>query len=234
MIPLRDNIPSRTVPFVNYLLIALNTLVFLFELKIASIPIGGGHSALDGFIYNFGIVPERLFGAFFSQAHTIFTSMFIHGGWMHFLGNMLYLYIFGDNVEDNFGHVKYFFVYILCGVAAAGLQSFISPASQLPTVGASGAIAGVLGAYVILYPRARIQTLIFFIFIIRIIEIPALFYLGFWFVIQAMSGTMTLASSAAAGGQEIGGVAFWAHVGGFIAGIIFVQLLVRRRRARMF
>jgi membrane associated rhomboid family serine protease len=233
MIPLRDNIPSRTFPFINYTIIALNTLVFLFELKLAGMPLEGGGRLLEGFIYKFGVVPERFFADVFAQIPTVFSSMFIHGGWTHFIGNMLYLYIFGDNVEDNFGHMRYAVIYLLCGAVAALLQSALSAGSSMPMIGASGAIAGVLGSYIFLYPRARIETLVFFGFFIRVIEIPALIYLGFWFVMQAMSGTLTLAS-ASASGHEIGGVAFWAHVGGFAAGAALVNVLIKHHRARRF
>ncbi|MEW6040387.1 MAG: rhomboid family intramembrane serine protease [Elusimicrobiota bacterium] len=233
MIPLRDNIPSSKIPFINYFLIAVNTVVFLFELKLSAIMLDTGHTVLEGFIYKFGAVPLRLFSDFFSQFYTVFTSMFIHGGWTHFIGNMLYLYIFGDNVEDSYGHLKYLFVYVACGVVAALLQSALAFGSNLPMVGASGAIAGVLGSYVLLYPRARVDTLIFFGFFVRIIQIPALLYLGFWFIIQTLSGTMSLAATTVTG-RDIGGVAFWAHIGGFIAGAIFVFLLIKRRRARRF
>ena len=212
MIPLRDVIPSRTFPFINIALIVLNSVAFLFELSIAD-------ASFQPFLRVFALVPGRLLWT------SVLTSMFIHAGWLHFLGNMLYLWIFGDNVEDRLGHFRYLFFYVFCGVAAAVAHIWMNPASMVPTLGASGAIAGVMGAYFVLYPRSQILTLIpLFIFYMRIVEVPAIAFLGIWFVIQFLSG-------AASAGAESGGVAVWAHVAGFLAGAAWV-LVFRARRTR--
>ncbi len=210
MIPLRDVIPSRTTPFVTVGLIALNALVFFYQLSLGEF--------VDAFVQSFGLVP-----AAFSWV-TVLTSMFLHGGWLHFLGNMLYLWIFGDNVEERLGHFVYLVFYLVCGAAAGLAHAFVNPASLLPTVGASGAIAGVMGAYFVLYPRSRIHTLFFFGFFFRVFEVPAVALLGMWFVMQTWSGAMSV-------GSEAGGVAFWAHVAGFIAGIAWIVIFRKRRVA---
>lgn len=220
MIPLRDSVPSRSFPVVNILLIIANVLAFLFEISM-------GSQALNRFIFVFGLIPARfeLVGGLVSWL-TIFTSMFLHGGWMHLISNMLALYIFGDNVEDRMGHGRYLIFYFVGGLLASLAHVWAYPQSQVPTVGASGAIAAVLGAYVILHPRARVLTLIpipFFIFF-PIIEIPALIYLGVWFVSQLLNGTFALAASTFQGG----GVAWWAHIGGFVAGMVLVWLFAAR------
>jgi membrane associated rhomboid family serine protease len=210
MIPLRDVIPSRTFPFINIGLIVLNSVAFLLELSISD-------PGFQPFLRAFALVP----GAFLWP--TVLTSMFIHAGWLHFLGNMLYLWIFGDNVEDRLGHFPYLVFYLVCGIVAAAAHVWMNPASMLPTLGASGAIAGVMGAYFVLYPRSQILTLIpFFIFYMRIVEVPAVVFLGLWFVIQFLS-------VAATGGAESGGVAVWAHVAGFLTGVVWV-LIFRARR----
>ncbi len=202
MIPLRDVIPSRTTPYITITIIALNSLAWLFELSLP-------HEELNQFIVTFGVVP-----AYFAWP-TLITSMFLHGGWMHVIGNMWYLWIFGDNVEDRVGHGRFIVFYLLCGIAAAFGQILIDPASTLPTIGASGAIAGVMGAYFVLYPRSRVLTLIPLIIIWEVIELPAIVLLGFWFLMQLFSaGTIAMTSST--GG---GGVAFMAHVAGFLTGI---------------
>ena len=222
MIPLRDANPSRTIPFINYFLIAANVVVFLFELSL------GRH--LDQFIYRFGVVPARwieeveMMRISLSTVLPFFSSMFLHGGWLHILGNMLFLYIFGDNVEDRFGHLKYLFFYILCGLAAAFTQVYINPSAEVPMVGASGAIAGVLGAYVFMFPTAKVATLIPIIFFFQIVELPAFLFLGIWFLIQIFSGMMALGI-----GADAGGVAWWAHIGGFGAGAIMIPFLKKRR-----
>ena len=221
MIPLRDINPSRTIPFVNYILIALNVLIFLFELSL------GKH--LDELFYRFAVVPAHwmhdvlMMQIGISSVVPFFSSMFLHGGWMHLLGNMLFLYIFGDNVEDRFGHVKYIFFYFLCGIAAALTQVYINPTSEIPMVGASGAIAGILGAYVFIFPRAKVTTLIPIFFFFQIIELPAFVFLGLWFLIQIFSGMMALGI-----GADAGGVAWWAHIGGFGAGAVMIPLLKKR------
>jgi membrane associated rhomboid family serine protease len=217
VIPLRDVIPSRTTPFVTIALIALNTLVFLYQFSMGA--------AVNDFVLAFGLVP-----AAFSWV-TVFTSMFLHGGLLHFGGNMLYLWIFGDNVEDRMGHGRFLAFYLLCGIAAAVAQTFTDPGSTIPMVGASGAIAGVMGAYFVLYPRSRIVTLVPIFFFIQIIEVPAIFFLGIWFLMQFVSGVGSIAS--ATGGEPAGGIAFWAHVAGFVAGVTAVWVFRRPERERV-
>jgi membrane associated rhomboid family serine protease len=216
MIPLRDVIPSRTTPFVTVTIIGVNTLAFLYELSLGE--------AIDKFLLYFGLVP-----AFFSWV-TVFTSMFLHGGLLHFGGNMWYLWIFGDNVEDRMGHGRFAVFYLLCGVSAALAQTMFSPDSLVPMVGASGAIAGVMGAYFVLYPHSRIITLLPFI-IIQIIEVPAIFFLGIWFLMQFLSGVGSIAATVR--GEPAGGVAFWAHVAGFLAGLVGVFIFRRPERQRV-
>ena len=222
MIPLRDRNPSRTVPYVNYAIIALNVLVFFFELAL------GPH--IEAFIYQFGVVPTRVVGMVrayeFSPAEFIsfLSSMFLHGGWLHLLGNMLFLYVFGDNIEDRLGHVRYAFFYVLSGIAAAMTQVAFAAGSQVPMVGASGAIAGVLGAYIVLYPTAKVLTLIPIFFFFQLVELPAFLFLGLWFLLQFISGFMSLGV-----GADAGGVAWWAHIGGFLCGITLLPFLKRPR-----
>lgn len=216
MIPLRDVIPSRTRPYVNVALIALNAFVFVQQL-------GLGADEIEGFIRRFGLVP-----AAFSWT-AVLTSMFVHGGFMHFAGNMLYLWIFGDNVEDRMGHGRYLAFYLLSGVGAALAQTYVAPDSPVPMVGASGAIAGVMGAYFVLYPRSRVLTLI--PFPITVVEIPAVFLLGLWFVMQFVNGVATLGPAET--GQIAGGVAFWAHAAGFGVGALLVFVFRRPERQRV-
>jgi rhomboid family protein len=213
MIPLRDIIPSRTTPIVTISLIVANVLVFLYELTLGR--------AVNDFTLYFGLVP-----AAFSWV-AVFTSMFLHGGLFHVAGNMLYLWIFGDNVEDRMGHGRFLVFYLLCGTAAALAQTITAPDSVVPMVGASGAIAGVMGAYFVLYPKSRIVTLVTFIFFFQIIEVPAIFFLGIWFVMQFLSGVGSIGTAAT------GGVAVWAHVGGFLAGLSGVIVFRRPERQRV-
>ena len=213
MIPLRDIIPSRTTPVVTITLIAINVLVFLYELSLGR--------AVDAFTLYWGLVP-----AAFSWV-TVFTSMFLHGGFMHVAGNMLYLWIFGDNVEDRMGHGRYLVFYVLCGVAAALAQTITVPDSVVPMVGASGAIAGVMGAYFVLFPHSRILAAVFLLLFLDIVEIPALFVLGFWFLMQLFSGVGSLGATTATGGT-----AFWAHVGGFVVGVLGGLIARMRASAR--
>ncbi len=226
MIPLKDTIPSRTYPVVTVTLIVLNVLIFLFELSL------GEH--LSEFFDLFGVVPATYFelkeaGApFFLVYYPFLTSMFLHGGWMHLIGNMLYLWVFGDNVEDRLGHFKFLIFYLVCGFAAAYAHVYTNPHSEIPTVGASGAISGVLGAYFILFPHSRIITLIPIFFFFDLIEVSAFFFLAFWFVLQFFNG---IASLGAATYTTTGGVAWWAHIGGFIAGALIALFFVRRRRS---
>jgi hypothetical protein len=225
MLPIRDNVPVKRFPFVNFAIIGANVWVFFHELGLGA--------KLDKFISLYGLIPLRYAKA--GLLHKIglkayltplFSSMFIHGGWMHILSNMWVLYIFGDNIEDRLGHLRYLLFYILCGLAAALTQVWFSRGSPVPTVGASGAIAGVMGAFFILYPFARVATLIpIFFFFFRVIDIPAVIFLGLWFWIQIYSGNMAQA------GAELGGVAWWAHVGGFISGILLLTLFVGSPRS---
>src|SRR5262249_22739976 len=204
MIPLRDVIPSRTVPYLTVTIIILNALAWFYELSLP-------REDLPVFLQQFGVVP-----AYFA-APTLITSMFLHGGWMHVIGNMWYLWIFGDNVEDRLGHGRFIIFYLLCGIVAAFGQILIDPTSTLPTIGASGAIAGVMGAYFVLYPQSRVLTLIPLIIFWEIVELPAIVLLGFWFLMQLFdAGRVAVTSSAG------GGVAFMAHVAGFIFGLIGV------------
>ena len=212
MIPLRDVIPSRTTPYITVTIIVLNVLAWLFELALPA-------DVRTVFLQVYGVVPADF------HATTLITSMFLHGGWMHVLGNMWYLWIFGDNVEDRLGHGRVIVFYLLCGTIAALGQIAIDPGSTLPTIGASGAIAGVMGAYFVLYPRSRVLTLIPLIIFWEIIELPAIVLLGFWFVMQLFSAG-TIAITASTGG---GGVAFAAHVAGFVVGMIG-GLLFRKRQ----
>jgi membrane associated rhomboid family serine protease len=215
LIPLRDVIPTRTTPFVTVAIIIANALVFVYELSL------GPYA--NGFVLYFGLVP-----AAFSWAN-VFTSMFVHGGLLHVAGNMLYLWIFGDNVEDQMGHGRFLVFYLACGTVAALAQTMMASDSVVPMVGASGAIAGVMGAYFVLYPRSRIVSLLFLFIFIQIVEIPAIFFLGFWFLMQFLSGIGSIATTA----QSAGGVAFWAHVAGFGAGVGGILVFRKRERQRV-
>jgi membrane associated rhomboid family serine protease len=230
MFPIRDDQPRFSTPYVNYFIIALNVLVYVFfELPVQMQ--GGRH--FDALVFQFGFIPEHLTGALTGTSHyplpaavlTIFTSMFLHAGLFHIVGNLWFLWIFGDNVEDYLGHFSYLIFYLLCGVAAALTFIAINPTSRIPTLGASGAIAGVMGAYIVLYPKARVQTLVVLIVFFTFWWIPAWVFLGYWFFIQFVETTMTASASAA---QQTGGVAFAAHVGGFVAGLLLIKLLPRR------
>lgn len=221
MIPLKDTVQSRSFPIVNWILIVTNVLVFLMELSLGP--------RVEAFIAAFGVVPARLLSApGLSQLLTILTSMFLHGGWLHLISNMLALYIFGDNVEDRVGHGRYVVFYLVCGLIAALTHIAFSSTSAAPTIGASGAISGVLGAYFVLYPSARVTTLIPIFILPWFVEIPAIVYLGFWFLSQLLNGTLAIV----AGAQAFGGVAFWAHVGGFVAGLLLVKPFQQRRNVR--
>jgi membrane associated rhomboid family serine protease len=215
MIPLRDVIPSRTFPVFTIGLIVTNSVAFLFELSLPE-------RALEDLVRVYGVVPAQ-----FSMASVV-TSMFLHGGWLHFLGNMLYLWIFGDNVEDRLGHLGFLLFYTFCGAAAAIAHVWMNAASTVPTIGASGAIAGVMGAYLLLYPRSRVLALVPLFVIWEIIEVPAIVFLGIWFLIQFFSGVGSVAGSSV----QSGGVAFWAHVAGFIAGVAAVLVLRKPSRTR--
>jgi membrane associated rhomboid family serine protease len=227
-IPINDHIRRRTFWFSTLLLILANVVVFLFELSLGP--------NLNKLVFLFGIVPAR-YTTVQGLAHVglagffvpIFASMFLHGGWLHLIGNMLFLFVFGRSIEDRYGHFGFLLLYFLSGLAAAITHIIINAGSTIPTIGASGAIAGVLGAYAVCYPRARISTLIFLIFFFWRVEIPALFLLGFWFLIQFITGYQMLAIQTATGG----GVAWWAHVGGFMMGIFLVIVMRPKRRGPM-
>jgi membrane associated rhomboid family serine protease len=211
MIPLRDVIPSRTTPYITITIILLNSLAWFFEISL-------DERQLTQFVYVYGVVPAAF------AWPTLITSMFLHGSWSHVIGNMLYLWIFGDNVEDRLGHGRFIVFYLLCGIAAAFGQILMDPYSELPTIGASGAIAGVMGAYFVLYPHSRVLTLIPWIFL-QIIEVPAIILLGFWFLMQFVSAGAVAVTSSSHGG---GGVAFAAHVTGFIVGVLGVFVFRKR------
>lgn len=223
MIPLRDNVPSRSTPYVVYLLIALNALAFALEIRIGLLTDSAGRD-LTRFLYFYGVVPARYstgtgYFNFFEQILPFFTSLFLHGGIFHFLGNMWFLWIFGDNVEDWLGHGKFFLFYFFCGIAAGLLHVATNWTSNMPTIGASGAVAGVMGAYFLLYPKARVVTLVPIIIFFQIMELPAFLFLGLWFALQFLQGM--------AGGA--GQVAWWAHIGGFACGAATVVLLGGKR-----
>jgi membrane associated rhomboid family serine protease len=207
MIPLRDTQQSSTVPVVTISIIVINVLVFFFELSLD--PWSRNH-----LIAQYGMIPDSL------RYSTLVTSMFLHGGWMHIIGNMWFLWIFGDNVEDILGRIPYLFFYLLCGIAAALSQVALNPDSTLPTVGASGAIAGVMGAYLVKFPHARVLTLVPIFFFLTTYELPAFVILGWWFVVQFFSGVGSVAYSHV----TEGGVAWFAHVGGFLAGIVLIYV----------
>jgi membrane associated rhomboid family serine protease len=214
MIPLRDTRRSDSTPFVTMLIIAVNAAAFLFELSLD--PWSRNH-----LISSYGLVPAHFHFASF------LTSMFLHGGWLHIVGNMWFLWIFGDNVEDILGHLQYLIFYLLCGVAAAAAQIALNPASWVPTIGASGAIAGVMGAYLVKFAHSRIQALIFVFVFFTTVELPAAWFLVYWFVLQLFQGAGSLGSSRASQG-----VAWFAHVGGFIAGIVLIRILPTRQPYR--
>lgn len=222
MFPLRDSTPSGTFPLITYLIIVINVVVFLVELTM-------GDRQLEQFFKSFGLVPElflQQFGPY--EIFTLFSCMFLHGGWMHLISNMWALFIFGDNIEDRLGHFGYLTFYLACGVCAGLTQVAMSHGSTTPTIGASGAIAGVLGGYIICYPTARVLTAIPILFIIRLIEVPATIYLGFWFISQFFTGFASIGRET---GEE-GGIAWWAHVGGFIAGSVLVKVMYLLRKEK--
>lgn len=221
MIPIRDTNPAHRPPVVNITLIVLNILVFFWELSLGA--------SLPERLNDVAFIPARLWSGetLLSDIFTIFFSMFLHGGWLHLGSNMLYLWIFGDNIEDRLGHVKYLIFYLACGVLATLSHAIMSPASTIPAVGASGAIAGVLGAYLLLFPSARVMTFIPFGFFIAMRELPAMFVLGLWFVIQLFTGVSTIGDVAA---QDVGGVAWFAHIGGFVAGLVLIFVMGGRKQ----
>lgn len=218
MIPLRDNAPIRGLPVMTWGLIALNGLVFLYELTLSD-------PALEQFFMQYALVPGRL--AQGENILTPLTCMFLHGGWLHIIGNMWSLYLFGDNVEDRLGSGRFLIFYLFTGLAANLTHFVTQPGSMVPTLGASGAIAGVMGAYVVLFPRARVLTLVPIFIFIYIVEVPAVVFLGLWFFIQLLSGLATVGEKVA-----FEGVAWWAHIGGFATGILTLPLFTRRRSQR--
>jgi len=228
MIPLRNRNPSETLPFVTIFLIITNISVFFYQLTLGE--------KLPVFLIQYGLVPAKLF--YYDRIpgldlkHVLFpflTSMFFHGGWLHIIGNMWYLWIFGDNVEDRLGHGGFFLFYLICGIGAAFFHVLLNPHSTVPCMGASGAIAGVLGAYLICFPFARVLTAVPILFFIELIEIPAVFLLFFWFALQFFNGTLSITATAQTGS---GGVAWWAHVGGFICGMILIKVFPWRKGLR--
>ncbi len=229
MIPLHDDNPTRRFAWMTALLIATNIAVFLFELSLAN----GGPNALDSFVAHWAFTPKHFFAAPFSPAQiaTVFVSMFMHAGWLHIGGNMLFLWIFGNNVEDRLGAFAYLGFYLVAGIAATVGQGLMDVAGDIPNLGASGAIAGVLGAYLLLYPRARVLTAVIIVFFIELVRIPAVVVIGIWFLLQLASGVGSLSGAAA----HQGGVAYFAHVWGFVAGMVMVLPAVisdRLRRTR--
>jgi membrane associated rhomboid family serine protease len=218
MFPLRDVIPSRTFPGVTIAFIVLNALAFLYELGLSD-------RELSRFVFTWGVVPARF------DLLSVFTSMFLHGGWMHVIGNMWFLWIFGDNVEDRMGHGRFAVFYLLAGAIAGVAHVWSDPASVVPTIGASGAVAGVMGAYFVLYPHSRILTLVFLFIFVQLIEVPAVVFLGLWFLMQLLSG---VGGALLPAGQGMsGGIAFWAHVAGFAAGAVLILVFRRPERARV-
>jgi membrane associated rhomboid family serine protease len=223
MIPLRSETPRRSVALVNLLLIAANVLVFTYQL---SLPPRTG----EALVFTFGVIPARADqfllhpgGHFGSTLVPLFTSMFLHGGFLHLLGNMLFLWVFGGNVEDRLGHLRYLGFYLLCGLGAGMAHTLVNWGSTIPSIGASGAISGVMGAYIVLFPRSRVLTLVPLLIFFFTVRLPAMLILGYWFVIQFLSGLSTL------GEANQGGVAWWAHIGGFLLGA-FLVLGVRESR----
>ena len=217
MIPIRDEIKTHRTPIVNYALIVINVLVFLWMLL--------NSANLESIYYDYALIPANfLNGIDVGDITDMITSMFMHGGWMHLIGNMLYLWIFGDNIEDRLGHIGYLFFYLAGGFAAAFLQTLISPSSQIPMVGASGAIAAVLGAYLVMYPNSRVYTFVPIGYFARLTLMPAIVVLGLWFLLQILSGVGSL------GALNEGGTAYFAHIGGFLFGLVVGWLFKKRGR----
>jgi membrane associated rhomboid family serine protease len=247
MIPIGDSVRSRTFPYVNLAIIAINVVVFVYELTLSGTQVGfTGLSELDRFFYEWGSLPACLSDQFgFSPnvstrdlavacdqlnngAITVVTSMFVHGGWLHILGNMIFLWVFGDNVEDAMGHTRYAAFYLIAGFAATALHTFVAQDELIPAIGASGAISGVMAAYLVLYPRATVQAILpVFIFIFIPFTVPAVFLIGLWFLMQLVNGAVGLANVDVVSGG--GGVAWFAHIGGFAAGLLLVKLFVLGR-----
>ena len=225
MIPLKDDVPSRSAPIVTLALVALNVLAYLYQFSLGVDARGPGAGAEQALVMEFGLVPCRLTGGcpapddFPSPLATVFTSMFLHGSWFHLGGNMLYLWIFGHGVEDTLGHGRFLGFYLGAGTVAALVQAYLNPASAVPMVGASGAISGVLGAYLIMYPKVRVHMLFIFIIFFKVFRIPAWIVLIYWFGVQIATAYMTPLQP-----DVSSGVAVWAHIGGFIAGMVLIKL----------
>lgn len=228
MIPLRDANPSRHAPLVTVALIGVNCLAFFYELTL-------GEQGLERLVFTLGMIPSRV-TAFPTQPDIgigdaflpLLTSMFLHGGWLHLIGNMWFLWIFGDNIEDRLGRLRFLLFYLLCGLGAGLAHTAFNLGSNIPTIGASGAVAGVLGGYLLLFPGARVLTLVPIGFVF-LLELPAYLILVYWFVIQIFSGAISLGLNRG----EVGGVAWWAHVGGFVIGLVLVKLFVQKRRVKV-
>lgn len=225
MIPLKDTIPRIGFSFITWMLILLNAIVFLFEISIPK-------DLLQQLIYLFGLVPARYTYPEWALVHGLspgnyspfLTNMFLHGGWLHIIGNMWFLHFFGSTVEDRMGHLRFLFFYLLSGLAANLIFFMVDPHSTIPEFGASGAIAGVMGAYIVMFPKAQILTLIPILFIPFLVHLPAFLYLGFWFLIQVFSGTLSFASHGTGGG-----VAWWAHIGGFVTGMVLLPFFRNKK-----
>lgn len=233
MVPLRDDNPTRSVAYVTYIIIVLNLLVFIYQLSLCSAAgLAEDCHHLEAFFQVWALVPAKLTASFggeptglpFPAWVTLFSSQFLHGGFLHIAGNMLFLWIFGNNVEDKLGHIKYIIFYLGCGALAALCQWFFSANSLIPSLGASGAIAGVMGAYILRFPQAKVLTLVPLGFFITTFQIPAIFFLGFWFLQQAFYGIASLGVQTSTGMAQ-GGIAYWAHAGGFVFGAILGPLL---------
>jgi len=229
MIPFKDNIPSRRYPVITVILILVNVTVFIYALSVKP-------SQQLSFFYIYGLVPVKLHmigqqpvEVFTDLSRSLFTSMFLHGGFIHLLGNMWYLWIFGDNVEDRMGSVRFLFFYLLCGTLASLVHILFNLDSEVPSIGASGAVAGVLGAYLVSYPFARVLTLLPFFFI-WIVELPAILVLGSWFIVQIFNGTASINASS----SVMGGIAWWAHIGGFLSGMLLIACFARRPVPRYY
>jgi membrane associated rhomboid family serine protease len=225
--PYKDDNPTRTFPFVTIILIAANVFIFIYTLTTLS-----DIEQYKTLVYSYGAIPSYLLSLKHVQpihpALTVFTSMFMHGGLLHLAGNMLYLWIFGNNIEDVLGHFRFLVFYLLCGVVAAYAHAVTSPSSLMPMIGASGAVSGVLGAYLLLFPYARVHTLVLFIYFFQVVRLPAFIVIGFWIVIQFLNGVVSK------GVADQGGVAWFAHIGGFIFGAMLIMFIFGRRRKRRF
>jgi membrane associated rhomboid family serine protease len=222
MIPYKDDNPTKTIPFITIFFIAMNLFVFILQIL--------SRADSRSIVYSYGAIPYNILHLDAVQpihpVFTIFTSMFLHGGLFHLGGNMLYLWIFGNNIEDRLGHIKFFIFYMFCGIVASFSHSIINPDSHIPMIGASGAVSGILGAYILLYPMAKVHTIIFIFFFIQIIKIPALIVIGFWAIIQVVNGLLTQGISDQAG------VAWFAHIGGFLSGLFTIKLWLSRRNEK--